>query len=159
MKTAKTRKPTKRNLSPVELFFYQNAGYSYDPKTETAEQGRIRCAQSLARAEAEASERGWSFEWPWDESGCSGCDCGSNDCPCSSGSEHETLGCVLKDENGKTLESLWGICGATPTYSRVVEAELAAEALARVEEEEKALATSVAHMCDSTAEEVHYGTV
>lgn len=153
MRKTNTRKATKKTLSPVQLFFYQNAGYSYDPKKETAEQGRIRCAEELAKAEAEASERGWSFEWPWDESGCSGCDCGSADCPYSSGSEHETLGCVLKDENGKTLESLWGICSPTRNYGRVVEAELALEALTRVEAEEEALASSVRHMNDSTAQE------
>lgn len=121
------------------MFFYEHAGYSYDPKTETAEQGRMRCAKELAEAESIASRLGWEHSWEWDDSGCSGCDCDSEDCACSSGAEHETLGCVLKDEHGKVLASLWGICGATDTYRRVVEAELSDEALADYDRETETL--------------------
>ena len=139
----------KQTLTREEFFFYENAGYSYDTKSETAEQGRIRCAKGLARAETEASRFGWVCEWLRDDSGCSGCDCGSEDCDCSTGKPHETLGCVLKDANGDTLESLWGICGPSQSYARVVETELASEALARIEQERNAIAASVCHMNDS----------
>jgi hypothetical protein len=40
-------------------FFYTYAGWSHDPKTETAEQGRRRCALGLADAELHALKRGW----------------------------------------------------------------------------------------------------
>lgn len=38
-------------LTEQERFFFDHAGYSYDPKTETVEQGRERCARELAAAE------------------------------------------------------------------------------------------------------------
>src|SRR6267154_1105829 len=54
----------RKSLTPAELFFYEQAGYSYDPKTETQEQGRVRCAKSMANDEATASAmEGWHYEW------------------------------------------------------------------------------------------------
>lgn len=38
-------------LTDSEQFFYDNAGYSYDPKIKTTEEGRVRCARDLAAAE------------------------------------------------------------------------------------------------------------
>ena len=115
-------------LNAQQKFFYENAGYSYDPKTETKTKGRIRCAKSFASAETLATKRGLVYEWEYDECGCSGCDCGSDDCACSSGEPHETLCCLLRDpESNQVLASLGGICGVTTTYRRVIEAELAAE--------------------------------
>lgn len=127
-------------LTKAEQFFYDHAGYSYDPATETEEQGRERCARNLAAAEAYADELDWTYSWEYDESGCSGCSCDSEDCPCSSGKEHETLVCTLwrtveaeERRNGRDMDnilaSLGGICGATREYRRVVEAELASEAM------------------------------
>ena len=95
----------------------------------------MACAKALAEAELAAEANGWECEWQDDDAGCSGCDCGSKDCACSAGTPHETLGCVLRDEHGKALASLWGICGATDSYRRVVEAELASEALAELNTE------------------------
>ena len=43
-------------MTPAE-FFFTHAGYSYDPKTETPEQGRAKCAQRLAEAEEEADRQ------------------------------------------------------------------------------------------------------
>ena len=34
-------------MTKQEQFFYDHAGWSYDPKTETPEQGRERCAKDL----------------------------------------------------------------------------------------------------------------
>ena len=102
-------------------FFADNAGYASPP-------GRMRCAKALAEAEVMAWELGWKYEWEWDEAGCSGCDCGSKRCACSTGEEHETLCCILRGDGGEVLASLGGICGATRSYQRVVEAELAQEA-------------------------------
>jgi len=125
-------------MTKDEQFFYDNAGYSYG-KGETREQGRMRCARSLAEAEVYAWDHDWVFSWEYDDNGCSGCDCGSPDCPCASGAEHETLGCILFNREQRAhgnvippqiaLASLWGICEPTTEYRRVVEAELASEAL------------------------------
>lgn len=52
--------------SPVR-FFYAHAGYSYDAKHETAQQGRWRCARELASAEAWAAQQGLVFSWEPDE--------------------------------------------------------------------------------------------
>ena len=115
MKTNKTK--TRKQLTQAQRFFYEHSGYGYNPKTETAEQGRIRCAIELAKAEEKAAKLDWCFCWEYDESGCSGCDCDSEDCDCSSGEPHETLCCLVRDYEGKVLASLGGICGATPTMA------------------------------------------
>lgn len=48
-------------------FFYDNACWSYDPSRETAEQGRLQSARSLARAEARRkSESAW-VTWEQDD--------------------------------------------------------------------------------------------
>ena len=52
--------------SAVE-FFVENAGYSYNPKTETPEEGQRRTAMALAEAEREGSDAGLSFSWDVDE--------------------------------------------------------------------------------------------
>jgi hypothetical protein len=143
-----------KELTPTELFFYDHAGYSYGPN-EKPEDGRIRCAKELSEAESIAARKQWSYAWEWDDSGCSGCDCKSPECKCSTGEEHETLGCILLDEHGKHMPfSLWGICGATNDYRRVVEAELASEALEARKQEREALRASVQHMNDSEREEL-----
>ena len=112
-----------------EQFFYEHAGYCYDPATETAEQGRARCAADLARAEQFARDHGWTAEWETDIDGCMGCECGSDECACFAGEPHETEICILYDQHGNILESLGGICGATREYRRVVEAELTLSAM------------------------------
>lgn len=120
--------------SPVR-FFYSHAGYSYDPKTETRNQGKWRTARELAHAEAEAQRLNLSFNWDYDPDGCIGCDCGQTDCACASSEPHETLYCWVEDEQGNNLASLGGICGADCNYKRVVEAELAQEAIAALQAE------------------------
>lgn len=125
-KAAKARK----SLTKDQLFFYEHAGYSHDPKKETAEQGRIRCAIELAKAEEQARGLGWGFEWSedWDIGshkeyyGAGSCYEDSEPTTCES--------CVCKDEDGEVLASLGCIDDATREYRRVVEAELADEALA-----------------------------
>ena len=125
--TPNTSKP--RRETPYR-FFYKHAGYGYNPRVETAEQGRRRGARALAAAEAYATAAGWEYQWDYDPEPCIGCDCGSADCPCSSGAPHEILCVLLNDrDNGRTLAALGGICGATREYRRVVAAELAMEAM------------------------------
>jgi len=127
-------------MTTQQKFFYEHAGYSVAPG-ETKRQGKLRSAKALAAAKTYAREQGWTYAWEYDSDGCIGCDCGSSECDCASGADHETLGCILRDSEpscydswgrptgGAVLASLWGICGATSEYKRVVEAELALEAM------------------------------
>lgn len=48
-------------------FFREWAGYSYDPKTETAAEGRERCARRLAEAEAWLSSQPHAIDWQEDQ--------------------------------------------------------------------------------------------
>jgi hypothetical protein len=99
----------------------------------------------LARAEARAAALGWEVRWDWDE------DAGAPDtswCPIcermaandrtlprevSVGHAHEILCAVLVDADGKVLGSLGGIADPDHAYRRLVEAELALEALAEID--------------------------
>lgn len=122
-----------QQLRQAAAFFFEHAGYSYDPKTETAEQGRKRCAVEMARAERDARKRGIDFTWEYDSDGCVGCDCGSDSCACATGEPHrvETCYAIIETESiGECVASLSGICEASGDYKRVIEAELASEALA-----------------------------
>ena len=127
-KEAKARK----QLTAEQFFFYQNAGYSYDTKTETPEQGRIRCAKSLAEAEAVGQRLGYVFEWEFDQ---------DPDLSWMSdeerAQEHEVLCCRIVDpENARhSLASLCGITDPDRHYSRVIEAELASEAIGELDRE------------------------
>lgn len=107
-------------------FFKEQAGYSYDPKTETQAQGRHRCALSLARAERLAKEKGMDFQWePCDTTS----EEFSNKRPfyrlwaCQAHLEGEVVGSLGGIDFGRDVEP-WG-----QPYKRVVEAELALEAL------------------------------
>ena len=97
-------------MTPAE-FFFANAGYSYNPETETPEQGRAKCAQRLAAAEAEADRRGWWVEW---------IDDGEED-----GAPRWCA--LLRDSGSAVLGSLGGIDICDGPYARVVAAELAAD--------------------------------
>lgn len=114
-------------------FFMAHAGYSYDPKTETPMQGRMRCAKELAYHEQRACEAGASFLWEPDPEITSANwindneDGGRNNAPWS------TWLCVARDANGEIFASLGGIDFGrdgspwSDPYRRVVEAELACE--------------------------------
>lgn len=115
----------KRSATPTAkavAFFYKHAGSSYRPGKETKAQGKRRGAIALARAEAEASSRGWRVEWEGDPEPYEMGDAETEE-------PNEVLGAVLRDEDGHNLASLWGIGDPDRNYRRVVEAELALEAL------------------------------
>jgi hypothetical protein len=103
-------------------FFYKYAGYGYTPGKETKSQGRWAGARKLAHAEYMAKQKGWKVEWQNDDEPYEMGDA-ETEMP------NEVLGAVLKDENGEQLASLWGIGDPSNAYRRVVEAELALEAL------------------------------
>src|SRR5277367_5306292 len=116
-----TRKTTAH--AAAVKFFYKHAGSSYTPGKETKAQGKRRGAQALAHAEAEAKRRGWRVEWEHSQEEYQMGDAET---------EHpnEVLDAVLKDEDGHVLASLGSIGDPSRSYGRVIEAELALEALA-----------------------------
>ncbi len=118
---------TKQSERTPEQFFYEHAGYSYDPTSETRTQGRRRCARRLARAEAKASQLGFTFEWDYD-----GMD--SSQWTDERDPATPTWQCLCRNAAGEVVSSLCGIdfTDGKPwgdPYQRVVEAELALEAI------------------------------
>jgi hypothetical protein len=126
-----------KTLSPKQAAFYfflKNAGFSYDPKTETPRQGRAKCARALAKAERDASALGYTFEWEFENSipyedalgdHAYWCDAEKN----GEEHEHEIYSCVAYNSEGGVVASLGAIIDPTREYRRVVEAELASEGL------------------------------
>lgn len=127
-------------MNPYQ-FFLKHAGYSYDPKTQTPIQGRIRGARALARAEREARDGGFYYTWelddylssewiPDNEDGGRNCDPWQTwRCAMFRADNQETNargGCVASLHGidlGRDGEP-WG-----DPYKRVVEAELAIDGL------------------------------
>ena|ERR1700678_354402 len=117
MKTAKQQ---------AYLFFLRNAGYSYNPETQTKQQGRSEGARLLAKAERDARALGYTFEWRDDWTlGCSHFEFYGESYGHGEPSTCES--CIMLDENGEVVQSLGCIDDATREYRRVVEAELALE--------------------------------
>lgn len=104
-------------------FFHEHAGFSYDPKSETQEQGRNRCAQELAQAEEDGRDAGLSFDWSVDQEATEEAD----------GYIHWL--CVCRDVGGHVIGSLGAVDFGTDgdpwdqPERRVVEASLALDAL------------------------------
>lgn len=109
-------------------FFREYAGYSYNPATQTAAQGRRECASRLARAERVASKRGYYFDWDIDP------ETNSSDFS-DEPDPWQLYVCRMYDEDGELIGSLHGIdfgrdgSPAGEPYRRVVEAELALDAI------------------------------
>ena len=102
-------------------FFHENAGYVVGQ--------RAIGAAALARAEEKAADAGITFRWEHDH---------DPDISWMSETEkkqdHEILGCMAMSVCGecgqrKQLASLWGIVDPSNEYRRVIEAELALEAI------------------------------
>lgn len=119
-------------LSKQEQFFYDNAGYSYDPKTETPEQGKVRCAKAMAEAETWATEEGYYYRWEIDLFSDSS-DWSDEEPPWS------VWACAMYSPDAQVVASLSGIDFGRDkepwgdSYRRVVEAELALEIMSRRE--------------------------
>lgn len=109
-------------------FFYDHAGFSYDPKNETKEQGRQRCAEILALAESKFRNiEDAYFEWDFD--------------PVTDSTEFDSKNPPRRLYICKIIPdgpNLGGIdldsdAGLGDPYTRVIEAELAAEYLDQID--------------------------
>ena len=97
-----------------QAFFWRHGGYSFDPLTETPEQGRKRCAINYADDESRGRAAGFSFEWQIDS------DIDSSEWD-DSPNPWSTWNCVCRDSSDRVVSSLcgidfWGMVnhGATP---------------------------------------------
>jgi hypothetical protein len=114
-------------MKPAQ-FFHAHAGYSWQPEKETQAQGRRRCARALAAAELAGREAGLSFMWSIDPHTDSSD--WSDERPA-----WRVWQCVCIDQANRVRASLHGIDFGRDgephgdPYARVVEAELAHEAL------------------------------
>lgn len=129
-------------LTPAARFFFDNAGFSYNPATETEEAGRIRCALALAEAEEKGEALGYCVRWGVDPDVTSA-DWVEDGQPGSKGHrpwhtwQATCYGPTPEDEDEEPpiLASLGGIDfgrNGEPfgdNYARVIRAELFAEAL------------------------------
>lgn len=118
-----------KTLEQDVQFFYDNAGFSYDPKTETEEEGKKKCAIALAEAETSARNNGIFFHWEVDT------EIDSREfnkqrpyyelwiCTCRHPETGVILACLCGIDFGRNK----GPFGQP--YKRVIEAELAQEAL------------------------------
>ena len=113
-------------MNADQKFFYDNAGYSWNPVTETQDEGRTRCARELADAEARGRDAGLSFDWSIDQDG------DSRDY--AKGARYALWQCVCLNAEGEAVAYLGGVdfgrngSPHSDNYRRVVEAELAQEA-------------------------------
>ena len=134
-----SRKGKSDLMTKDEQFFYDNAGYSYDPASETPEQGREHCARELARAEVYGREQEWEVEWradsDADESFIESWE------PTEQAEWNESEHCaevaILRNSAGEILASCGGIWDVSREYRRVMEAELMSEALGDIEQEQQ----------------------
>lgn len=126
----KPRPTPEQRHAEAAAFFYENAGFSYHPATETEDEGKRRCAQEMADAEREAKERDLRFTWEIDPCTTSA-DWSDKKpayeqwiCLCSDGQFGETLACCGGIDLGRNGHP------DTSDYTRVMQAELALEAIA-----------------------------
>ncbi len=107
----------------AQAFFFEHAGYATPP-------GREECARLLAEAEARGRREGLFFNWELDVDG----DLGDHEYWCDEAQngidhEHRIEMCLAFSDAGELLASLGSIIDADATYRRVIEAELADEAI------------------------------
>lgn len=121
-------------MTKQEQFFYDNAGYTRNPKTQTEQQARAHSARLLARAETWARDEGYRYNWEIESesaesvygTACPNADC--NDPHCMSTHYDPTADfyvCIIEDKDGNAVDSLGMIEAPTREYRRVIEADLA----------------------------------
>lgn len=119
---------TRQRYDPRAVkFFYEHAGWSYQTDKETSNQGRRRCARELAKAEQWAREQNITFSWSddWDVGN-------HREFYGEAYADDEPLTCeqaAAFDPDGTCIASLGCIDDADNNYRRVVNAELALEAM------------------------------
>ena len=132
--------PATIDIPTAVEFFVQHAGFSYNPATETPEQGKLRCARALVSAERWAAVNDLTVEWAddWD---------GDNSYTEQAEFDGYTVTTCemarLVDTDGNVLASLGCIDDATDDYRRVIEAELAEEAKSQADAEAARLSAIV----------------
>lgn len=127
---------SRKSVVPDEktiAFFREHAGFSYDPKVETEEQGKERCAAEYATADVRIrkliDQFKYRFRWVPD------LDAKASDYdPDIFPKGQQFWGCVMEKRIGRyswdCVQSLWAIDVTHPApYARVIEAELALEEL------------------------------
>jgi hypothetical protein len=97
-------------------------------------------ALHLARAEARADDAGLIFRWEADDLAYDTFVDHDEWCRKDCGKDHEVLWCAVSDGGSETLASLGSIIDASRDYRRVIEAELASEALATMDANDVAIA-------------------
>jgi hypothetical protein len=102
-------------------FFKKHGGYSTRPG-ETKKKAIQNSAERLARAEQYGTDMGWTVTWDYDQEEYQLED--AEEAPPS-----EVLVAVLRNSDGSVIGSLGGIGDPDDNYKRVVEAELALEAM------------------------------
>lgn len=106
-------------------FFYEHAGFSYNPETQTADEGRREGALRLAEAELWAKTNGIEIEWEDDwEVGDHHAEFGET----YENGGPETCEQATITYEGEIVASLGCIDDASDEYRRVIEAQLAVEA-------------------------------
>lgn len=123
---------TTHELAEAQQFFIDSAPWSYSPDTETPEVGQRRSAIRLAFAEEWVKQSGVQFEWGSDWDVGSHRDFYGPDSVYADGEPSTCEGCMAIDEDGTVLASLMCIDDATDEVRRVVEAELALEAMSHI---------------------------
>jgi len=130
-------------LSKTEQFFYEHAGWGYDPAKETSNEGRVRCAKELALAETWARENCYSFSWEYEQESPQSVfgkpcpkkgKCADAKCPYAHYDPKNEFFVAEIWDNSETPEvvgSLGMIEAPSKEYRRVVEAELAHEIMNR----------------------------
>jgi hypothetical protein len=112
-----------------EEFFYEHAGTSYYPATETEEGGRRRGAAQLAMAERFAAALGLTYTWR-DDWGLNTSHAEEYCADAYPDGEPETCEWLLMyDATGREVGALGCIDDADDNYRRVCEAEMALEYL------------------------------
>lgn len=125
-------------MSNAVKFFYEYAGFGFDPATETQAQGRLRCAKQLAEAEAlylkahQCADIG--IAWEDDPDGFADYRADKRAGRLTKGDAPKRIERAFiwhrheDDGRGRDwLASLHGIWDADTNYRRVVRAELALE--------------------------------
>lgn len=112
------------SMTDAQMFFYNNAGYSYDMATETPDDGRLRAARLLADAESRLKAGPYFVsiepdDEPWD-----------GDVPYDGPIWLVTLWSVEDESRPVLLDSIGSVaCEQGDDYLRVIAAELALESI------------------------------